>query len=320
MGRRRGPDGRKLDGILLLDKALGLSSNAALQDVKRLYRARKAGHTGSLDPLASGMLPICFGEATKLSGFLLDADKTYWVQARLGEKSSTGDAEGEITDRKPFDHLTATKIESAIADFHGEQDQIPPMYSAVKHEGKRLYELAREGIEVERKARKINIFELVMTRFKGDTLEMQLRCSKGTYVRTLVEDIAIALGTEAHVTALRRLHVGPFQTADMTSFVDLEALFKKDPDIDIPARQALIDAKLLPIDSALGHWPEVVLDKDSAYYLQKGQAVQVAKAPTSGLVRIYDDVRAFLGVGEVLDDGRIGPRRMMQERPAKKIA
>lgn len=313
MGRRRRAQGRRVDGILLLDKALGLSSNAALQEVKRLFYARKAGHTGSLDPLASGMLPICFGEATKLSGFLLDADKGYQVKAKLGEKSSTGDAEGEIIERKPCDSVTETALLKVIADFHGTVEQVPPMYSAVKHEGKRLYELAREGVEVERKSREIVIHDLQLLAFEGDTLELEVRCSKGTYVRTLIEDIAEALGTVAHVTGLRRLHVGPFQAEGMLGFEQMEALFRKDEDVDMYTRRARIDALLLPVDSALGHWPEVSLDVDSAFYLQRGQAVQVPQAPTSGLVRIYDAEGEFMGVGEVQDDGKIGPKRMMQD-------
>ena len=313
MGRRRRAQGRRVDGILLLDKALGLSSNAALQEVKRLYYARKAGHTGSLDPLASGMLPICFGEATKLSGFLLDADKSYLVKAKLGEKSRTGDAEGEIIERKPYDTITRPLLLKAIERFHGEVEQIPPMYSAVKHEGKRLYELAREGVEVERKSRKITIYELNLLNFEGDAVEFEVRCSKGTYVRTLVEDLAEALGTVGHVTSLRRLHVGPFQADGMQPFEHIEALFRKGEEVDMKDRRARLDALLLPVDKALSHWPEVSLDADSAYYLQRGQAVQVPNAPTEGLVRIYDADARFIGVGEVQDDGRIGPKRMMQD-------
>lgn len=313
MGRRRRAQGRRLDGILLLDKSPGESSNAALQAVKRLYRARKAGHTGSLDPLASGMLPICFGEATKLSGFLLDADKTYWVRARLGELSNTGDAEGEIIERRPYDHVDVARMEAVLADFLGEQEQIPPMYSAVKHQGKRLYELAREGVEVERKPRRIVLHELRLLRLEADEFELELCCSKGTYVRTLVEDIAKAMNTLAFVLDLRRLQVGSFEEAGMVTFAELEDAFWKDAEMDIQQRQALIDTRLLPLDHALSHWPAVSLDADSAYYLQRGQAVQVPQAPTSGFVRIYDARENFLGVGEVQEDGRIGPRRMMQE-------
>lgn len=317
MGRRRRPQGRRLDGILLLDKAVGQTSNAVLQEVKHLYRARKAGHTGSLDPLASGMLPVCFGEATKISAFLLDADKTYWVRARLGEKSSTGDAEGEIVERRRYDHLSQEQIESALTGFLGEQEQIPPMYSALKHKGKRLYELAREGVEVERKPRRIHVYELNLVRFEGDQLELELRCSKGTYVRTLVEDIAIAADTVAHVVELRRLAVRPFDSEAMETFESLKSLFWEREDLDIESRQALIDEKLLPMDSALQHCPAISLDADSAYYLQRGQAVQVPQAPTRGLVRIYDSEENFLGVGEVLDDGRIGPKRLLQNGAGK---
>lgn len=308
MGRGRRARGRNLTGILLLDKPIGCSSNAALQTVKRLYDARKAGHTGSLDPLATGLLPICFGHATKLSGYLLDADKSYWVRAKLGERTSTADAEGEIVESKAVPTLDEQGVNTVLAGFLGDQEQLPPMYSAVKHQGKRLYELARAGEEVERKPRSIRVHELELLSIDGDILEMRMRCSKGTYVRTLVEDIATALGTVAHVSALRRTAVGPFSGEDMISMEQLQALAKQEE-----GAQAALDKLLLPLSSALDHWPAVSLDANSSYYVQRGQAVQVAHAPTEGLVRIHDQDAEFIGVGEILDDGKVAPRRLLRD-------
>lgn len=302
MGRKK-EKGRPINGVLLLDKSTGESSNAALQSVKRLFDARKAGHTGSLDPLASGLLPVCFGKATKVSGFLLDADKYYWVRARLGAKTATGDAEGEVIlrDGKPLPG--AAVLHAAAQTFMGEQEQIPPMYSAVKHKGRRLYELAREGVEVERTPRAIRIDEFSIISVDEGSVDMRVRCTKGTYVRTLVEDWAESVGSYAYVAGLRRLAVGPFDETGMLDFARLQEI----------AEQGFtaLDALLLPIDSALGDWPSVSLDPDSGFYFGRGQAVQVPQAPTSGLVRIYDANQRLIAVGEVLDDGRIAPKRML---------
>ncbi len=305
MGRRRPPKGRNVSGILLLDKPAGLTSNEALQKVKRLYRARKAGHTGSLDPLASGLLPICFGEATKVSGFLLDADKHYVVRCRLGERTTTGDAEGEVVERRPVEGVTPAAIEQALAGFRGPIEQTPPMYSAVKHEGQRLYKLARQGVEVERKPRTVVIHELVLRALEDDEMELEVRCTKGTYVRTLVEDIGEALGVGAHVVALRRLGVGPYGSEGMVGLDELKALAEQGFDA--------LDARLLPIESALTQWPQVTLTPDAAFYLRQGQAVLVPHAPTSGWVRLYqgDNGSRFIGMGQVLDDGRVAPKRLM---------
>lgn len=303
MGRRRRPRGRPVDGILLLDKPLGITSNDALQQVKRLYFAQKAGHTGSLDPLADGLLPICFGNATKLSAFLLDADKRYWVKVKLGEKTTTQDAEGEVVETRPADHITEADVRAVIPRFLGEIEQLPPMYSAVKHEGQRLYKLAREGKEVERKPRTITIHSLELTKFDSPEFEMLVHCSKGTYVRTLAEDMGEALGVGAHVTGLRRTGVGPYTTEGMVTLDQLKAMYEED--------KFQMDKLLIPIDSALANWPAVNLNEDSSYYIKMGQPVLVPKAPTEGWVRLYDADGAFLGVGEVEDDGRIAPRRMM---------
>ena len=302
MGRRGRVKGRPVSGILLLDKPLGLSSNHALQHVKRLFDARKAGHTGSLDPLADGMLPICLGDATKLSAFLLDADKYYRFRVRLGQTTATGDTEGEILQTRPTDGIDVQQIESVLTRFRGEIEQMPPMYSALKHQGKRLYELAREGVEVAREPRTVQIRELTLLAVDLPEFDLQVHCSKGTYVRALATDIGEALGCGAHVTALRRTGVGPYTGYPMYTMDALEA--------EAQQGMAALDALLLPIDTALAGWPEVRVSADTAFYLKQGQAVLVPKAPTEGLVRIYqgDD---FLAVGQIQDDGRVAPKRLM---------
>ncbi|GBE10224.1 tRNA pseudouridine synthase B [bacterium BMS3Bbin12] len=294
---------RNISGIVLLDKDPGPTSNEALQVVKRLFQAQKAGHTGSLDPLASGLLPVCLGEATKVSGFLLDANKRYRVRCRLGQRTTTGDAEGEVVEIRPVEGLDRARVERVLEGFKGPQEQIPPMYSALKHQGQRLYKLARQGVEVERKPRPVVIHTLELLYFEGDTLEFDVRCSKGTYVRTLAEDIGAALGCGAHVIALRRLAVGPYDGIEM---VDLETLRR------LAAEGAgQLDTVLLPMESALAEWPDVRLSDDAAYYLRRGQPVLVPHAPTRGWVRLYARDRRFLGVGQILDDGRVAPRRLV---------
>jgi len=302
MGRRSNP-GRNVQGILLLDKPLGETSNAALQKVKRIYFARKAGHTGSLDPLAGGLLPICFGSATKISAFLLDADKRYWVRVKLGETTTTGDAEGELLETRPTAGITESDIRTALERFVGEIRQIPPMYSALKHKGKRLYALARDGVEVEREARTVRIYKIELLSIKLPEFEINVSCSKGTYVRTLAEDIGTVLGCGAHVSALRRTGVGPFDATQLVSMDDLNRAFEQGRD----ALQAL----LLPMESALCDWPAVKLNADSTHYVKQGQAVLVPNAPTAGKVRLYDEKENFIGVGEILEDGRVAPKRLM---------
>ncbi len=303
MGRRRRQRGRPVNGILLLDKPLGLSSNHALQRVKRLFDARKAGHTGSLDPLADGMLPICFGDATKLSAFLLDADKHYAFTVRLGETTATGDTEGEVLSRRATDGIDATAVSEVLAGFTGTIEQLPPMYSALKHQGKRLYELAREGVEVEREPRRVMIHRLELGALRLPEFELRVHCSKGTYVRTLAEDIGEALGCGAHVTALRRTGVGPYTGYPMHTMAALEATAEQQG-------QAGLDRLMLPIDTALADWPEVRVGADAAFYLQQGQAVLVPKAPTGGWVRVYRGDE-FIAVGQIQDDGRVAPKRLM---------
>ena len=287
--------------MLLLDKPTGLTSNDALQKAKRLFNANKAGHTGSLDPLASGLLPICFGEATKVSAFLLDADKHYAVTCRLGVRTATADAEGEVVEQKSVPALSAGSIEKALAQFRGDILQVPPMYSALRHQGRRLYDLAREGIEVPREPRALHIYDLVLKEWNADSLSLEVTCSKGTYIRTLVEDVAGALGTCAHVTVLRRLAVGPFgRESPMHSLAELME----------QQSAGTLDEVLLPVDSAIAHWPDVVLGADAAWYFAKGQPVFAPGAPVSGLLRVYDGPH-FLGVGEILPDGRVAPKRLM---------
>ena len=297
---KRKNKGRPIDGVLLLDKPLNMSSNHALQKVKRLFNAQKAGHTGSLDPLATGMLPVCLGEATKISAFLLDADKTYRFKCKLGSKTQTADAEGEVIETMPYEHISLADIQKVIPDFLGDIEQIPPMYSAIKKDGQRLYELARKGEEVERKPRSVSIYRLEVLDFGRGEIELEVECSKGTYVRTLAEDIAAALGTCAYVTELRRLTVGPYKNG-MVTLEQLESLAHEGTELD---------KLLLGADSGIIDWPEVRLDEDTAYYLKLGQAVQVARAPTEGYVRIYDEEK-FLGVGMIQEDGKVAPKRMM---------
>jgi tRNA pseudouridine55 synthase len=301
--RGQGRPRRPVDGVLLLDKPIGLTSNAALQIVKRLYQAAKAGHTGSLDPLASGLLPICLGEATKLSGFLLNADKRYQFTCRLGRVTATGDAEGEVIAIRPVAPLSREQVETALQQFTGVIKQIPPMYSALKRGGQPLYKLARQGIEVEREPRQVTIHELRLLRLEGEELECVMCCSKGTYVRTLAADLGEALGCGAHISALRRTAVEPY---DASRMMTLDALCER-------AEQGLaaLDEVLLPLDSAVMQWPAVRVRGDAAFYLRQGQPVLAPHAPTRGWVRLYEGEQSFLGLGEILDDGRVGPRRLL---------
>ena len=293
---------RIVDGLILLDKPIGLTSNAALQRVKRLFKARKAGHTGSLDPLATGMLPLCFGQATKLSAYLLDADKTYRVTAKFGERTDTADADGTVVEESPVTQVDRQTLEAALDKFRGEILQVPPMYSALKKDGRRLYELARAGQQVQREARPVTIHDLRIESWDPEQPVFAVRCSKGTYVRTLVEDIAAAVGTLGHVAALRRLSVEPFPEDGVVSMDELERAAESGYDA--------LDRFLRPIDEVIADWPAVFLNGDQAYYLLRGQPVHAGVAGECGLVRIYDEARRFLGVGEVLRDGRLAPKRL----------
>lgn len=296
--------GRDVHGILLLDKPVGASSNQILQQVKRLYQARKAGHTGSLDKLASGLLPLCLGEATKMSGYLLDADKTYEATCKLGVVTTTGDVAGEVVSTKPVPELSRALIEKVLVQFRGDIQQTPPMFSALKHEGRRLYTLAYAGITVERSPRAVSIYEITLGQFSDAELELLVHCSKGTYIRTLAQDIGEALGCGAHLKALRRTTVGPFTAAQMVESAELERL----AGIGMEA----LDAKLLPMDCVLGNVPAVHLSESMTFYMKQGQAITVPRAPTAGLVRLYDQRDMFMGVGTILEDGRVGPKRLLQ--------
>lgn len=293
---------RDVDGIVLLDKPLHLSSNQALQRVKWLFQARKAGHTGSLDPLATGMLPICLGEATKVSAYLLDSDKVYRVRMSLGRQTATGDAEGPVIATGP-ESLGPEELERALVPFRGAILQVPPMYSALKQQGRRLYELAREGREVARAARAVHIHELSVESCGAPGPTLRVRCSKGTYIRSLVEDIARAAGTVAHVAELRRLAVTPFAEGAMHTLPQLEEAAES-------GLEAL-SCSLLATDEALPGWPQVSLAAIEAARISRGQPVTAMPAPPTGMVRLYGDRARFLGIGECLADGRIVPRRLM---------
>ncbi|CBL44450.1 tRNA pseudouridine synthase B [gamma proteobacterium HdN1] len=305
MSNRRKSRGRALDGILVLDKPDGMTSNAALQRLKRIYGAEKAGHTGALDPLATGVLPICFGEATKFSQYLLDADKAYEVTAKLGVQTATGDSEGEIVDRRPTDGVTLERILDVLPRFRGPVSQVPSMYSALKHQGQPLYKLARQGIEVPREARTVQIYSLELVHFGGDELSLSVRCSKGTYIRTLVEDIGLALDSYAHVVQLRRTAAGPYTLEDAHSFDEISAQLEQ-------GGHVVVDKLLKPTDSSVSDWPALTLTENTAYYLKTGQAVRIPQAPADGWVRLLGVGGEFIGIGEVIDDGRIAPRRLVK--------
>jgi tRNA pseudouridine55 synthase len=304
MGRRRNR-GRNISGVLLLDKPIGMTSNKALQEVKHLYKAAKAGHTGSLDPLATGLLPICFGEATKMSAFLLDADKHYRVRVKLGETTTTADAEGDLGQQADPSGVREDDIRTVLGEFLGEQQQLPPMYSAIKHKGERLYKLARQGVEVEREPRTIHIYAVNLLYFELPEFEFDVHCSKGTYVRTLAEDIGKRLGCGAHVSGLRRTGVGPYDDRSMVTLEQVQSAFAD-------KRFQEMDDWLLPLESALADWPMVKLSPDAAFYMQQGQPILVPNAPTSGWVRLYANQSDFMGVGQILEDGRVAPKRLMQ--------
>ncbi|MEH3022247.1 MAG: tRNA pseudouridine(55) synthase TruB [Pseudomonas oryzihabitans] len=295
---------RQVHGVLVLDKPRGFSSNAALQKVRWLLNAEKAGHTGSLDPLATGVLPLCFGEATKFSQYLLDADKGYSTVAQLGVTTATGDAEGEVLERRAV-NVDEAAILAALPAFRGEIEQIPPMYSALKRDGQPLYKLARAGEVVEREPRSVTIARLELLALQEDRATLEVACSKGTYVRTLVEDLGARLGCGAHVAELRRTQAGPFDLTQAISLEELEAVHAE-------GGSAALDRFLLPVDSGLEHWPLVQLTQHSAYYWLHGQPVRAANAPKFGLMRVQDDQGRFIGIGEIDDEGQVAPRRLIR--------
>jgi len=296
MSKRK--SGRNIHGILLLDKRLGVSSNRALQEVRRLFNANKAGHTGSLDPLATGLLPLCFGEATKVSALMLDDHKRYQVLVQLGVTTDTGDAEGQVLETRPVPALSRNDVLACLKKFTGEIDQVPPMYSALKHNGKKLYELAREGKNIERKARRISIFELKLLDFSRDQLWLEVFCSKGTYIRSLAEDIGHDLGCGGTVKELRRLEAGQFSIIDAKTIEQLTAMDER----------SLMQC-LISVDQPLQAMPAVQLSDEQAVCIQYGQALDWQEASVQGMVRMYHE-SVFLGLGERLLDGKLAPRKL----------
>lgn len=299
---RRRRKGRELNGLLLLDKPAGITSNSALQKAKKLFNAAKAGHTGSLDPLATGLLVICFGRATKISDYLLTADKHYQVTLKLGVTTDSGDADGKITTQQDASSITDDAIDQNTQSLTGDIEQIPPMYSALKHQGTRLYELARQGKEVERQPRKVKIYQFELIKRGQDLLHMHVHCSKGTYIRTLVEDLGKQLGCGAHVVELRRTGLGPFVNPQLHTLLELEEHAQTGP--------AVLDEVLMPIDSALQAWPAMSFEENLMEYIRNGHPVWVPKSPANGVVRIYDANDQFFGLGTILEDGRIAPKRL----------
>jgi tRNA pseudouridine55 synthase len=296
---------RNINGVLLLDKPLGFSSNQALQKVKWLFQAAKAGHTGTLDPLATGLLPICLGEATKFAQYVTDADKTYIAKVKFGLSTTTGDAEGAVIKTSDV-KFTRAQLELACQAFLGEISQVPPMYSALKFEGKALYEYAREGVEIERKSRLVTISGISITHFEQDVADITVQCSKGTYIRTLAEDIGNALGAGAHLIGLRRIETAGYALADAITIEQLEQKIKDTPVYGL-------NALLLPIDSAIAYLPALNLNADAAYYIMQGQAVWVAGKVPHGEMRLFNENSDFLGLGFLQDDGKIAPKRLIRD-------
>lgn len=296
---------RNINGVLLLDKPIGFSSNQALQKVKWLFQAAKAGHTGTLDPLATGLLPICLGEATKFAQYVTDADKTYIATVKFGATTTTGDAEGEVIETRDV-HFTRQQLETACQSFLGEISQVPPMYSALKFEGKALYEYAREGVDIERQSRVVTISNITITQFDKDVAIITVKCSKGTYIRTLAEDIGNSLGSGAHLIGLRRIETAGYELADAITIEQLEEKIKATP---IEALHSL----LLPIDSAIAYLPAVTLNADAAHYLMQGQAVWLSGKIPHGEIRLFDENSRFLGLGFLQEDGKIAPKRLMRD-------
>lgn len=300
MARQR--RGLPVNGVLLLDKPKGVSSNHALQRVRRLFQAQKAGHTGTLDPMATGLLPICLGEATKFSSHLLEADKVYRTRVELGVITDTGDAEGTIIEQHEVPSLSVDDVEAVLARFRGEIDQVPPMYSALKHQGKKLYELAREGKQVERAARRVSVYDARLLSFEGTAFELEVSCSKGTYIRTLAEDIGQALGCGAHISQLRRLKTGPFLADAMWTLEALEAL----------ADQAALEAELMPVDVLVDHLPLLTVDDTAHSRLAHGQPATLetgALAPDE-VARLYY-AETFIGLGVVKGAQEVAPKRLL---------
>lgn len=305
------PKGRAVSGVLLLNKSAGMSSNQALQKARRLFDAAKAGHTGNLDPLATGVLPLCFGEATKFSQFLLDADKRYRATICLGQRTTSGDADGDLIEERDASDIDRAQVESALKNFVGAIEQVPSMFSAIKHQGQPLYKLARQGKEVERQARRVTVYSLDLLGFRpGKTAEADIEvfCSKGTYIRTIAEDLGQVLGCGGHITVLHRAQSGPFHEKDALSLSQLQNE-RGDADAQV------LDRFLLPADAPAGALAGVQIAEHSAFYFRQGQAVMepgiYKQAEVGDLVRVFAGAGDFLGVGEITDDGRVAPKRLV---------
>jgi tRNA pseudouridine55 synthase len=316
------PKGRAVSGILILDKPTGMSSNHALQRVKRLFGARKAGHTGALDPLATGLLPICLGEATKFTQFLLDANKRYQTSAQLGVRTDSSDADGEVVEIKPCEHITQVEVERELPQFRGKISQVPSMFSALKHQGQPLYKLARAGKKVAVKPRQVEIFDLTLLAMQDTQVAMDITCSKGTYIRSIVEDLGLALGCGAHVAQLRRLQAGPFVAEQMVTLEQLHELVEsvqreyagKAPE---KALFAALDKLLLPLDTAVLHLNAVQLAPQHSGALQQGKIVTLGEQQVMpGVVRVYGSpvvsAESFIGLAEVTEDGVLRAKRLLQ--------
>lgn len=299
---RRNKKGRNITGIVIIDKPTGRSSNHVLQQVKRLFDAKKAGHTGALDPLATGVLPICLGEATKISSYLLDADKRYHVTCRLGAITDSGDSDGTILSTSSIPAFTEQDLLKLLPNFIGEQDQVPPMFSALKYQGQPLYKLARQGIEVERKSRRITLYDIQLLALTADSFTLDVHCSKGTYIRTLVEDISHKLGSGGHVIMLRRVAAAGYQLEQTVTIKQLEKI----------AQQGLtaLDQALLPTEDALPDWPSIVATDEMVKALRHGQTIKIPQAFEGEKVRLFDSSKQFIGLGEMTEQGIVSPKRV----------
>ena len=301
MGRRN-KKGRNITGIIVIDKPKARTSNHVLQQIKRTFDAKKAGHTGSLDPLATGVLPICLGEATKVSQYLLDGDKCYQVTCKLGVTTDSGDSDGNVVAEMPIPEITEQILYAVLPSFIGQQQQVPPMYSALKFQGQPLYKLARQGIEIERKARTVNIYDIILISFTSDSFTLEVKCSKGTYIRTLVEDISASLSTGGHVIALRRLESAGYAIEQAITIESIE----KCADEGIKA----LDKLLLPTEEALPNWPRIEADDEQVLALRCGQQIQVEQKYEGVQIRLFDRLGIFLGLGEMSQKGIISPKRV----------
>ncbi len=303
---RRNKKGRPINGIIVIDKPTGRSSNHVLQQVKRLFNAQKAGHTGSLDPLATGLLPVCLGDATRISSYLLDADKSYCVEAKLGVVTDSGDSDGKVIAESPVPEIEQAQVEAIIQQFIGEQDQVPPMYSALKHQGQPLYKLARQGIEIERKARRVTIYDIKLLHLTADTIRLDVTCSKGTYIRSLLEDIGQKIGCGAHVTMLRRTSVAGYIESQAVIIDDLVTLSEQG--------LASLDELLLPPEQALTDWPRFTLNAEQTQAVLHGQQLRLELEYLGQLLCLFNEDQQFIGIAEVVEGGVLAPKRIFQSQ------